>query len=136
MSKSNTLETQVLEYVFNNTAPSWAAATEWYLALHTANPTDTGNQLSSEANYTGYARVLVLRTAGGWTISGDQAINTALVQFPQCTAGSSNVTHVSIGTLSTGAGQILYSGSLSSALSISSGIQPQFSAGTLIVTED
>lgn len=136
MSKSNTLETQNLEYIFNATVPSWSSATDLYLALHTANPSDTGNQLTSEASYTGYARVPVVRTSLGWTVSGDQASNAALVQFPQCTGGSSLVTHVSIGTASSGAGQIMLYGALSSPLSISNGIQPQFSAGTLVVTED
>jgi hypothetical protein len=136
MSKSNTLETQNLQYIFNATPPSWDAATDLYLSLHTANPTDAGTQLTSEATYTGYARIPVARTAGGWTVAGDQATNAALVQFPQCTGGSSLVTHIAIGTALSGAGQIMLYGALSSPLSISNGIQPQFNAGTLVVTED
>lgn len=136
MSKGNTTENDLMKYIFNNTAISWAAATNLYVALHTADPGEAGDQTTSEANYTGYARVLVARTAGGWTVVANQAVNTSLVQFPQCTAGSSLATYVSIGTAASGAGQIFYSGVLSSPLSISAGIQPQFSASSLVVTED
>jgi hypothetical protein len=136
MSKSDTTENDLMQYIFNSVATSWNAATILYLSLHTADPSDTGNQSTSEAAYTGYARVAVNRNAGGWTVVGNQASNTALVQFPQCTAGSALVTHVSVGLSASGTTQILYSGALSSPLSISSGIQPQFSASTLVVTED
>jgi hypothetical protein len=136
MSKSDTTENDLMQYIFNSVATSWNAATILYLSLHTADPSDTGNQSTSEAAYTGYARVAVNRNAGGWTVVGNQASNTALVQFPQCTAGSALVTHVSVGLAASGTTQILYSGALSSPLSISSGIQPQFSASTLVVTED
>jgi hypothetical protein len=136
MSKGNTTENDLMEYIFKGTAISWAAATDWYLALHTADPGEAGSQTTSETAYTGYARVLVNRSGTGWTVSANQAINAALLQFPQCTAGSSVVTHVSVGTAASGAGQILYSGALSASLSISSGIQPQISGGALIIEED
>lgn len=136
MSKGNTTENDLMKYIFNATAISWAAATDWYLALHTADPGEGGSQTTSETAYTGYARVIVPRSGAGWTVSANQAINAALLQFPQCTAGSSVVTHVSVGTLASGAGQILYSGALSASLSISSGIQPQISASALVIEED
>ena len=86
--------------------------------------------------YTGYARVAVARTAGGWTVSGNNVINAGLVQFGQCTVGTSAVTHASVGTAATGTGQLLWSGALSATLNVAPGIQPQFSAGTLSITED
>ncbi len=67
MSLSNVSETALLALVFNNT--SWAnvgdatglvgstAAGSFFIALHTADPGEAGNQSTSEANYTGYARV-------------------------------------------------------------------------------
>jgi hypothetical protein len=58
-----------------------------------------------------------------------------LLQFPQCGATGATVTHVSIGTASSGAGTILYSGALNSSLSVANLIQPQFAAGALTVTE-
>jgi len=143
MSKSNAFEQSLLALVFNATAIADIAendtsspATQFWLALHTADPGEAGTQATSEANYTSYARVAVVRTTSGWTVSGGVAVNFALVQFPQCTGGSSVVTHVSVGMLASGAGLILYSGPLSASLSVTNGIQPQYPAGTLTITED
>ena len=136
MSKSNTTENDLVAYIFNGTAISWAAATNLYVSLHTADPGEGGSQTTSEANYTSYARVAVSRDSSGWTVAGNEAENTALIQFPQATGGSSVCTHLAVGTASSGAGQILYSGALSSSLTVTNGIQPQFNAGTLVVSED
>ena len=146
MSMSNASETKLLQLLFQNDAwelvgdasglqPS-ATAGSLYVALHTADPTDAGNQTTSEASYTGYARVAVARSAGGWTVSGNQVSNTATVQFGECTAGSATVTHFSVGLLSAGAGDILYSGALSASRAVSAGITPLFNPGTLVGTVD
>jgi hypothetical protein len=134
MSKSNTTEADFMAWTFNATAFSWAAATNLQVHLHTGDPGEAGTTATSAATYTGYAPVTVARSAGGFTVAGNQASNTALVQFPQCTGGSNTITHVSISPQ--GSTQILYKGPLSSSLSVTSGIQPQFSAGSLVVTED
>ena len=136
MSKSNTAELDFLNYVFKATAFSWNAISNLYVSLHTSDPGDAGDQTTNEATYTGYARVTVSRSGTGWTVSGGSAINAALLQFPQCTGGSNTITHVGIGIASTGAGQLIYSGALSSPLSVSNLIQPQFAAGSLSITED
>ena len=136
MSKGNTTENDVLAKIFHNTALSWDANTDLYIALHTADPGEGGSQTTSEATYGSYARQTVARSSAGWDLSGNQIQNDDLIQFPQCTSGSNTITHVSIGTASSGAGQILYSGALDASLSVSSGIQPQFAANTLTVTED
>ena len=146
MSMSNASESALLNLLFNNT--DWAnvgdaaglqnsaAAGSFYVALHTADPTDAGNQTTSEASYTGYARVAVARTGGGWTVSGNQVRNTATVQFGECTAGSATATHFSVGLLASGAGDILYSGALSASRAVSAGITPLFNPGTLVGTVD
>lgn len=136
MSFGNTTETDLLNLVFKATALPWDANTNLYLALHTADPGESGSQTTSEATYTSYARVAVSRSGTGWTVSNPTATNAALVQFPTATGGSNTITHVSIGTSSSGAGQILVSGALNSSLTVSSGIQPQFSAGALVFTLD
>lgn len=136
MSFGNTTETDLLEKIFKATALSWDANTDLYLALHTADPGEAGSQTTSEATYTSYARVAVSRSGTGWTVSNPTATNADLIQFPTATGGSNTITHVSIGTASSGAGQILVSGALNSSLSVSSGIQPQFSAGALVFTLD
>lgn len=146
MSMSNASESALLNLLFNNS--DWAnvgdaaglqnsaTAGSFYVALHTADPGDAGTQSTSEASYTGYARVAVARSAGGWTVSGNQVSNTATVQFGECTAGSAVVTHFSVGLLSSGAGDILYSGALDATRSVSSGITPLFNPGTLTGTVD
>lgn len=146
MSKGNTWETELLQLVFNNTDAALigdatglrgsSVAGSLYVSLHTGDPGEAGNQTTNECAYTSYARVAVARTAGGWTISGNAVTNAALVQFPQCTGGSETATHFAIGTASTSTGKILYKGALSASLAISSGIQPQFSAGEIDGTED
>ena len=133
MSKSNATETSILSYIFTATAPSWAAATELDIHLHTADPGEAGVSTTSEATYGGYALVTVNRSTADWTVTGDTVTNDNLIQFPQCSSGSNTITHVSI--TPEGSTEILYSGALSSSLSVSTGIQPQFSAGSLDVVE-
>ncbi|HYQ47139.1 MAG TPA: hypothetical protein VER11_34450 [Polyangiaceae bacterium] len=146
MSKSDTAELNMLKLLFNATA--WAniadnaassPLTNLFVALHTADPGDSGTQATSEATYTSYARVSVARTTGGWTCSGTspaQAVNAALIAFPACTGGTNTITHVSLGVATSGATAILYSGALSASLLVSTGITPQFAIGALVATED
>ncbi len=136
MSFGNTTETDVLAKLFKNTALPFDAITDLYLSLHTADPGEAGSQTTSEATYGSYARVSVVRSAVGWTVSGATAQNAALVQFVTAASGSEVITHVAIGTASSGAGQILVSGALAASRTISTGIQPQFSAGALVFTLD
>lgn len=145
MSKSNTFENLWLRHIFLNEAiagvgdtnglqPSVADGGLW-IALHTADPGEAGSQTTSEAAYTGYARKSISRDAAGWVVTGNLAENVAALIFDMCTAGSSDITHFSIGTLSSGAGMILYSGA-TSPLSVSANITPEFPAGAIDATED
>ena len=146
MSMTNAAEAALLDLLFLNT--DWAgigdagglqnsaAAGSFFISLHTADPGEAGSQTTSEVAYTGYARVAVARTAGGFTRTVSTVANTALVQFPQATGGTATATHFGIGTDSTGAGNLLLKGALNSSLSISNGIQPQFAAGALTATVD
>jgi hypothetical protein len=113
-----------------------ATAGSFYISLHSADPGEAGNQSTNEISYTGYARVAVNRTAGGWTRTTSTIANTALVQFGQCTGGTATAAHFGIGTDSTGAGNLLLKGALNASLSISNGIQPQFAAGAMTATVD
>ena len=65
MSKSNTFENQLLALTFNATALPWSN-TNFYVALHTADPGEAGDQTTSECDFTGYARVAVSRDGAGW----------------------------------------------------------------------
>ena len=146
MSMTNAAEQALLDLLFLNT--DWAnigdaaglqnsaAAGSVHISLHSADPGEAGNQSTSEISYTGYARVAVARTAGGWTRTVSTISNTALVQFGQCTAGTATATNFGIGTDSTGTGNLLLKGALNASLSISNGIQPQFAAGAMTATVD
>jgi hypothetical protein len=142
MAKSTTTCNNLLKLIFNATA--WAniadnaatsPATNLYLSLHTADPGVGGTQSTSETSYTNYVRIAVARSNVGWTVTTNTAANAALAQFAQCGATGATLTYVAIGMLSTGAGIILYSGALNSALAVANGIQPQFALGALVVTE-
>jgi hypothetical protein len=143
VSKGNTFENDLMLLIFNATGiadiadnDATSPLTNLQVALHTADPGEGGSQTTSEISYTGYARVAVARTSGGWTVTNNQAVNAATTTFGQCTAGSGTATHFSVGTASSGAGKILYSGALNASLAISNGITPQFAAGALVCTED
>lgn len=132
---SNTTENDVLKMMLEGEDPSWRAGATVWIALHTADPGEAGTATTSEATYTSYARVAVTK-ATGWTDGGATFSNAALVQFPQCTGGSNAITHFSVVTTSSGAGQILVSGALSATLNVATGIQPQFAIGDLDVSAD
>ncbi len=151
MSKSNTWESDLLKLVFQNIDAALigdatglrgsSTAGVLYLSLHTADPTEGGTQTSSETTYTSYARVSVVRSAGAWTVSGTtptQVTNASPVTFAQCGVIGSpqTITHVGVGTDASGAGKLLYSGSLGFNLIVSQGITPSFAAGALVITED
>lgn len=113
-----------------------ATAGSLYVALHSSDPGVGGSQNTNEISYTGYARVAVARTSGGWTVTGATGTNAADITWPNCTAGSATATYISIGTLSSGAGLILWSGALASSLSISTTVTPpRVDAGSLTITE-
>ena len=144
--KSDTFELDVLKLIFNATAISNIAdnatsspLTNLFISLHTADPTDVGVQDASEATYTGYGRVAVARTTGGWTCANAAGISSAkpvsAISFGACTGGSSAISHFSIGVASSGASKILYSGTVSPSITVTAGITPQLTTATSI-TED
>lgn len=145
MSKSNSFENEVLLHVFNNSDIALigdagglrgsVTAGSLYVALHTATPDEAGTQQTNEATYTGYARVGVARSAGGWTVTNDLATNAAAITYAICTAGSNTITHFSIGVAASGVSKILYYGALTASLAVSAGITPEFAAGDLDVYE-
>lgn len=142
MSKANTFENDLVKLIFNATAianmadnASSSPLTNLYLSLHTADPGEAGDQTTSEATYTSYARVAVARTSSGFTIANNQVTLAANTDFPAATGGTNTITHFGIGTASSGAGKLLYKGSLSPTISVSNGVTPRINSG-VIVTED
>lgn len=143
MPKSTSASNSILALIFNATTwnliaenDSTSPATNLYLSLHTADPGVGGSQTTNETSYTNYARIAIPRTTGGWDApSGGATANAALAQFAQCGASGATLTHVAIGTDSSGTGLVLYAGALTSSLAVANGIQPQFAAGALDIVE-
>lgn len=135
MSLGNTTENDLMLYIFDSTAPGWAANGSFWVSLHTADPGETGTAITSEVAYTSYARVVVSRTTG-FTVTGNAIENAALIQFPQSGGSGTDCTHFAVVTTASGAGQIILRGALSATLPTGSGIQPQFAAGALTATVD
>lgn len=143
MSKSNTFENDLLELIFHGTAIANLAdnaasspLANLYIALHTADPGEGGDQSTNEISYTGYSRVAVARTAGGWSISGNSVSPVAAIEFGEMTGGAGGtVTHASIGVASSGNGKILYSGSLTPTVAVATGVIPRIK-NTSTITEE
>lgn len=109
--------------------------TNLYVSLHTADPGEAGDQTTSEATYTSYARVAVARTSGDFTVTGNSVSPAADIVFPAATGGANTITHFAIGTASSGAGKLLYSGTVTPNISVSSGVTPRLTTAST-VTED
>lgn len=142
MSKGDTFENDWLKLIFNGTsianiADNAAASplTNLFVALHTADPGETGTQATNEVSYTGYGRATVARTSGGWTITANSVSPTANIDFGACTAGTATATHASVGVAVSGATKLLYSGALTPNISISAGVTPRIPT-TSTITED
>ena|SRR5687768_149126 len=142
MSKSNAFENDWLKLYFNGTAianiadnAATAPLGNLYVSLHTADPGEAGTQATSECAYTSYARVAVARTSGGWTVVNNSVSPAAEIAFPAATGGTETATYFGVGRASSGATQLDYSGAISPAISISSGVTPKLTTASTI-TED
>lgn len=146
MSKSNSWENGLLLLLFNNTNFANAGdatglrgsstAGSLYFSLHTSDPGEAGSQTTNEIAYTGYARVAAARSGSGFTVTANSVSNAATVAFGAMTAGAGGtVTHFGVGTDSSGAGTLLYSGTVTANINVVNGVTPQLTTATAI-TED
>jgi hypothetical protein len=138
MSKGNTHINDYLKLIFNATTDATlfsaaGSATNLYVSLHTASPGAAGNQTTSEAAYTGYARATVARTTGGWTAASAQSTSpAATIVFGAATAGTETETHFAVGTGSSGTGKIICFGTITPNIPVSNGTTPQLTTATTI----
>ena len=142
MSKSNTFENDLLKLIFQATAIANIAdnagtspLTNLYVSLHTGDPGEAGDQTTNECAYTSYARVAVARSGSGWTVTNNSVSPAANIDFPAATGGSETATHWAVGTASSSTGKVLYKGSISPTIAISSGVTPRLTTASA-VTED
>lgn len=145
MAKGIVFDNDLLKLIFqatnianlaDNTATS--PLTNLYVALHTADPTVTAGtgtlntQNASEATYTGYARVAVARTSGGWTVTNNVVNPAATISFPAGTGGSGTVTNWSIGVAASGATKLLYVGTVTPNIVTGNGVTPQLTTASTV----
>lgn len=139
--KGEVFENDLLLLIFNATAIALLAdnaastpLTNLFLSLHTADPV-AGDQTTSEATYTSYARVAIARTAGGWTVAAGSLSPVATISWPAGTGGAGTVTHFGIGTLTSGAGKLLYCGTVTPNIVTGNGVTPQLTTASTVTEE-
>lgn len=137
MSLSNVFENSALLLLFN--ATTWAniainatssPITNVHASLHTADPGEAGDQTTNESAYTSYARVAVLRTSGGWTVTANSVSPAANIDFPAGTGGSGTVTHCAFGKSLSGAGELWVSGTVTPNIVTGNGVTPRLTTAT------
>lgn len=142
MGISDVAENAILSLIF--TATAWANVADnasaspianISYALHTADPTDSGNQQASEAAYTGYARVNVARSGSGHTVTANSVSPDANVDFPAGTGGSGTATHFSVGKTNAGATDVYFSGTVTPNIVMGDGITPRLTTATAITLD-
>ena len=139
MAKGTTFCNDLLKLTLNATAIANIAdnaasspLTNVYVALHTADPTAGGAQNASEASYGSYARVAVARTTGGWTVTTNSVVPLANIVFPTASSGTNTITHWSVGVASSGATKILWTGTVTPNISVTTGVSPTLTAASTI----
>jgi hypothetical protein len=146
VSKSNTFENDLMLLIFNNTniadigdatgLRGSSAAGSLYWSLHTADPGEAGSAITSETAYTGYARVAAARSGAGFTVTANSVSPPSNVDFGECTASpGAALTHFGIVNTSSGAGKLLYKGTLTPNITMAVGVIPRIKT-TSTITED
>jgi hypothetical protein len=143
MSKGDTFENDLLRLIFNATAIANLAdnavgspLTNLSVALHTSDPGEAGTQSTNETAYTGYARVSVARSAGGWTVTTNSVSPVANIDFGECSASpGAAITHFSVGPTGGGATKIFYKGAITPNITMGVGVIPRLKT-TSTITED
>lgn len=147
MSAVDTFEDALLDLLFLNSAitnvgdasglTATSTAGSCQLSLHTVALDDTDTLLTAdECDYTGYTRQTVARSGAGWTSAGGTASNAALIQFGEKSGGADDTAvHCGIGLIATGDVLRIHA-DLSSDLTVSDGVNPQFAIGALDITLD
>lgn len=146
MSKSNVFEADLLSLIFLNTniadigdatgLRGSSAAGSLYWSLHTADPGEAGTAITNETAYTGYARVAAARSGAGFTVTGNSVSPPANVDFGECSASPGGaLTHFGIVNTASGAGKLLYKGTLTPNITMAVSVVPRLKSSSTI-TED
>lgn len=136
-SASDYLETRILDFWLKNNSLSTTAPNPIYIALFTADPTDSAGltdfQDEVSNSGTGYQRTAV--TFGTIDTQAGTVSNNAAVTFPVATANYGTVTHIAIVDNATyQSGQILFHGALDDDKLVETNDTFQLNTGALTVT--
>jgi hypothetical protein len=123
---SNYAEKKLIDHLFK--VASYTPATNIYIGLHTADPTDAGN--GAEVSGNNYSRV----ACNVWNAASNRAsANTGDIVFPEASVSWGTVTHFSLWDNSS-AGNLLAHGQFGSSKVIGSGNVPTIAAGGITIT--
>jgi len=128
MSLSNTFETHTLNYLFTTT--SVTRPTAWYVALFTSNPAEDASGTEVSTSGTAYAR-----QSATFTVSGNEATNSAAIEFPTATASYGTVTHIGVFD-AVSAGNLIAYAALTTSKAIDTGDVLRLPANDLDITMD
>ena len=128
MSLSNTFETHTLNYLFTTT--SVTRPTAWYIALFTSNPAEDASGIEVSTSGTAYAR-----QSATFTVSGNEATNSAAIEFPTATASYGTVTHIGVFDAAS-AGNLIAYAALTTSKAIDTGDVLRLPANDLDITMD
>lgn len=140
MSMSNALANGLLLLLYNATTfanyavnATSSPQTNVEVAAHSATPGAGGSASTNEIAYTSYARAVVARTSGGWTVTAGSCSPAAAISWPAGTGGTGTITFFSTCKSGGGAAQLLDFGTVTPNLTTGSGITPQLSTASTIV---
>lgn len=144
-SKSNYLESSVLNYwlgkSFTSTAPATVYIGLWNSTLNDASNGNTDGEIPIASTAINYSRVAVTNSSASWTNSTSGGSKTNKITFTFTTSASTGwgtVVAFAIldGNSTSGGNNILYWGDLTSSQAISAGNTVRFSTGSIVITED
>lgn len=142
----NATESAIMKLIFQ--AVAWAdyainhtttPQTQIGMSLHTADPGEAGDASTTEVAYTGYTRVNVARTTGGWAEASGAITPVANIDFPASSSAGGTATYCaaakSNATPPTGAQAILWRGDVTPSIACTSGVTPRLTTATTFSLE-
>lgn len=143
MSKLDKFEFDFMRSIFNGIAhTNWSAtagSTLTWLALHTADPGDSGTT-AAEGGYSEYTRISVTRSSTGWAVTSGAGAAAASVSpvanidFPaQVTTSTGTFTHCTLYPASGTTGpEGAYNGTITPNINFGAGVTPRITTGSSI----
>ena len=132
-SYSDYLENKFLDHIFGCGTRNFTPPSDIYVALSTADPTDSGGGLA-EPSGGSYARIQTDENDWGTAASGALS-NAEDILSPVATANWGTITHFALFDAASG-GNMLAHGALTASQAIGIGDRLRFAAGDLDVSQD